>query len=134
MIRVALIAEAVIHEARERIRSKTVQGDAREILELVWRRIDSVDSKRVCEKHGIAWDKLEASMAHADGIILWKHEGRREAPDECFERVAPILGDPVAVAALPRISEERVGRGTGAHEGRALIRADDRQVCRSRAP
>lgn len=111
-----------------------MKGDARKILELVWRRIDSIDSKRVCEKQRIAWDKLEAPMVHGDGIILWKHEGRREAPDERFERIAAILGDPVAMAALLPISEERVGRGAGAHEGRTLIRADDRQVCRSRAP
>jgi hypothetical protein len=132
MIRVALITEAVIHEARERIRSNALQGDARGVLKLVWRRIDSVDSKRVCEKHGIAWEQLEPSMTHPDGIILWKHEGRREAPDERFERVAPILGDPVAVAALLRISEERVGGRACANEGRALIGTDDRQVCRSR--
>src|SRR6185312_49732 len=113
--------------------SKTLQGEAREILELIWRRIDSVDSKGVCQEHGIAWDELEASMAHTDGVILWKHEGRREAPNERLERVAPILGDPVTVAALLRISKERVGLRARTHEGRALIRADDRQVCRARA-
>ena len=78
------------------------------------RGVDLIDSKRIGEEHGIAWQQLKTTTAGIDVIDLGAPMVR--TVEQAPERVAATFRDPVPVLALARVSRASL-LPRGAYQG-----------------